>query len=144
MQRLYEEERLANEQARASFMKLLHECQVLRQRFEECNINFINENEDDLVMDHVSCSDALDLLTTYDNQINFLLSEVWKLQFSFLHLKTVATFYWDFSAKWLMSCNFVIAVYAVEMACKALCISSSYMTFSFYHVGKYDRPNRGR
>lgn len=75
-ERLYEEERLANEQARASFMKLLHECQVLRQRFEECNINFINENEDDLVMDHVSCSDALDLLTTYDNQINFLLSEV--------------------------------------------------------------------
>lgn len=75
-ERLYEEERLANEQARASFLKLLHECQVLRQRFEECNINFVNENKDDLVMDHVSCSDALDLLTTYDNQINFLLAEV--------------------------------------------------------------------
>lgn len=75
-ERLYEEERLANEQARASFMKLLHECQVLRQRFEECNINLVNENEDDLFMDHPSCSDALKLLTTYDNQINFLLAEV--------------------------------------------------------------------
>ncbi|XP_059274734.1 PX domain-containing protein EREL1 isoform X3 [Lycium ferocissimum] len=73
--RLYEEERKANEQARTSFMKLLNECQVLRQRFEECNINLVNENEDDLVMDP-SCSDALNLLTTYDNQINLLLSEV--------------------------------------------------------------------
>ncbi|WMV41834.1 hypothetical protein MTR67_035219 [Solanum verrucosum] len=92
-ERLYEEERLANEQARASFMKLLHECQVLRQRFEECNINLVNENEDDLFMDHPSCSDALKLLTTYDNQINFLLAEVLKLRFSFLHFKTVPTFY---------------------------------------------------
>lgn len=76
MQRLYEEERLGNEQARTSFMKLLHQCQVLRQRFEECNINLVSENEDDLVMDHPSCSDALNLLMTYDNQINFLLAEV--------------------------------------------------------------------
>ncbi|XP_060208873.1 PX domain-containing protein EREL1 isoform X4 [Lycium barbarum] len=73
--RLYEEERKANEQARTSFMKLLNECQVLRQRFEECNINLVNENEDDLAMDP-SCSDALNLLTTYDNQINLILSEV--------------------------------------------------------------------
>lgn len=75
-ERLYEEERLANDQARTSFMKLLHECQVLRQRFEECNINLINENEDDLVMDNPSCSDALNLLTACDNQINFLLTQV--------------------------------------------------------------------
>ncbi|XP_060208871.1 PX domain-containing protein EREL2 isoform X2 [Lycium barbarum] len=74
-ERLYEEERKANEQARTSFMKLLNECQVLRQRFEECNINLVNENEDDLAMDP-SCSDALNLLTTYDNQINLILSEV--------------------------------------------------------------------
>ncbi|KAK4345173.1 hypothetical protein RND71_035349 [Anisodus tanguticus] len=75
-ERLYEEERQANEQARTSFMKLLHECQVLRQRFEECNINLVNKNEDDLVIDHPSGSDALNILTTYDNQINLLLSEV--------------------------------------------------------------------
>lgn len=77
-ERLYEEEKLANEQARTSFMKLLHKCQVLQQRFEECNINLVNKSEDDLVMDHFhpSCSDALNLLTTYDNQINFLLAEV--------------------------------------------------------------------
>ncbi|KAK4349191.1 hypothetical protein RND71_031946 [Anisodus tanguticus] len=74
VERLYEAERQANEQARTSFMKLLHECQVLRQRFEECNINLVNK--DDLVMDHPSCSDALNLLTTYDNQINLLLAEV--------------------------------------------------------------------
>ncbi|PHT62849.1 hypothetical protein T459_33297 [Capsicum annuum] len=75
-ERLYEEERQANEQARTSFMKLLHEFQVLQQRFEECSINLVYENEDDLVMDHSSCSDALNLLTTCDNQINFLLAEV--------------------------------------------------------------------
>lgn len=98
-QRLYEEERLANDQARTSFMKLLHECQVLRQRFEECNINLINENEDDLVMDNPSCSDALNLLTACDNQINFLLTQVLKMLFSFLHFKTVPTFYRVFSAK---------------------------------------------
>ncbi|KAJ8538420.1 hypothetical protein K7X08_014960 [Anisodus acutangulus] len=74
IERLYEGERQANEQARTSFMKLLHECQVLRQRFEECNINLVNK--DDLVMDHPSCSDALNFLTTYDNQINLLLAEV--------------------------------------------------------------------
>ncbi|CAN4076112.1 unnamed protein product [Withania somnifera] len=76
--RLYEEEKLANEQARTSFMKLLHRCQVLRQRFEECNINLVNQNGDELVMDpfHPSCSDALNLLMTYDNQINYLLAEV--------------------------------------------------------------------
>ncbi|CAN4076907.1 unnamed protein product [Withania somnifera] len=100
-ERVCEKEKLANEQARTSFMKLLRKCQVLRQRFGECNINLVNENEDDLVMDHFhpSCSDALNLLTTYDNQINFLLAEVFNLQFSFLHFNTVPTFYLDFSAK---------------------------------------------
>lgn len=88
MQRLYEQERQANEQARTSWQKLLHECQVLQQRFEECNINLVNEKED-LIMDFPSCSDALNLLTAYDNQINLLLAEVLKLLFQFLHFKTV-------------------------------------------------------
>ncbi|XP_016438042.2 PX domain-containing protein EREL1 isoform X2 [Nicotiana tabacum] len=74
-ERLYEQERQANEQARTSWQKLLHECQVLQQRFEECNINLVNEKED-LIMDFPSCSDALNLLTAYDNQINLILAEV--------------------------------------------------------------------
>lgn len=91
MQRLYEQERQANEQARTSWQKLLHECQVLQQRFEECNINLVNEKED-LIMDFPSCSDALNLLTAYDNQINLILAEVLKLLFQFLHFNTVHTF----------------------------------------------------
>ncbi|OIS99825.1 PREDICTED: uncharacterized protein LOC109231382 [Nicotiana attenuata] len=75
-EKLYEQERQANEQARTSWQKLLHECQVLQQRFEECNINLVNEKEDDLIMDSPSCSDALNLLTAYDNQINLILAEV--------------------------------------------------------------------
>lgn len=96
-QRLYEEERQANKQARTSFMKLLNEFQVLQQRFEECSINLVYENEDDLVMDHSSCSDALNLLTTCDNQINFLLAEVFYISRQFpLSIEIVCTMTFEF------------------------------------------------
>ncbi|KAM7498260.1 hypothetical protein LguiA_022674 [Lonicera macranthoides] len=55
--------------------KLLHECEILRNRLEECSVNFLVEEEDKLIMDTPSPSDAIDLLTTSDNRIGLLLAE---------------------------------------------------------------------
>lgn len=54
--------------------KLLHDCRILCDRLQECNVNLLSE-EDDFVMDF-SLADALDLLTTSDDQIVHLLTEV--------------------------------------------------------------------
>ncbi|WCJ40524.1 Phox (PX) domain-containing protein [Euphorbia peplus] len=55
--------------------KLLHECEILRNRLQECSVNFLVEEEDKLIMDTSSPSDAIDLLTTSDNRIGLLLAE---------------------------------------------------------------------
>lgn len=57
-------------------MKLLRECQILRNRLQECSVNFLAEEEDKFTVDSTSLSDALDLLTTSDNRIGLLLAEV--------------------------------------------------------------------
>ncbi|KAL5697920.1 hypothetical protein ACHQM5_029019 [Ranunculus cassubicifolius] len=55
--------------------KLLHECEILRNRLQECSVNLLAEEEDKLIVDSSSISDALDLLTTSDNRIGLLLAE---------------------------------------------------------------------
>ncbi|KAL9267960.1 PX domain-containing protein [Drosera capensis] len=55
--------------------KLLYECDILRDRLQECSVSFNVEEEDRLVMDTSSLSDAVDLLTTSDNRIGLLLAE---------------------------------------------------------------------
>ncbi|XP_065865528.1 PX domain-containing protein EREX [Euphorbia lathyris] len=55
--------------------KLLHECEILRNRLQECSVNFLVEEEDKLIMDTSSPSDAVDILTTSDNRIGLLLAE---------------------------------------------------------------------
>uniref|UniRef100_A0A7N2LII4 Response regulatory domain-containing protein n=1 Tax=Quercus lobata TaxID=97700 RepID=A0A7N2LII4_QUELO len=55
--------------------KLLHECGILRDRLQECSVNFLVEEEDKLIVDTSSPSDAIDLLTTSDNRIGLLLAE---------------------------------------------------------------------
>lgn len=55
--------------------KLLHECEILRNRLQECSVNFLTEEEDKLILDTSSPSDAIDLLTTSDNRIGLLLAE---------------------------------------------------------------------
>ncbi|KDP37061.1 hypothetical protein JCGZ_06117 [Jatropha curcas] len=55
--------------------KLLHECEILRNRLQECSVNFLIEEEDKLIVDTSSPSDAIDLLTTSDNRIGLLLAE---------------------------------------------------------------------
>ncbi|KAK3043748.1 hypothetical protein RJ639_001944 [Escallonia herrerae] len=49
--------------------KLLHECEILRNRLQECSINL---NEDKIVLGSTSVPDALDHLTSSDNQIGLL------------------------------------------------------------------------
>lgn len=63
------------ERSNAANTKLLHECEILRNRLEECSVNFLTEEENKLIMDTSSTSDAIDLLTTSDNRIGLLLAE---------------------------------------------------------------------
>uniref|UniRef100_A0A2P2JYI3 Uncharacterized protein n=1 Tax=Rhizophora mucronata TaxID=61149 RepID=A0A2P2JYI3_RHIMU len=55
--------------------KLLHECEILRNRLQECSVSFLIEEEDKLIVETSSPSDAIDILTTSDNRIGLLLAE---------------------------------------------------------------------
>ncbi|KAJ6807827.1 PX domain-containing protein EREL1 isoform X1 [Iris pallida] len=61
--------------AKTARKKLLHECGVLRNRLQECSVNFLAEEEDKFTVSHSSLSDALGLLATSDNRIGLLLAE---------------------------------------------------------------------
>lgn len=58
----------------AANRKLLHECEILRSRLEECSVNFLVEQEHKLKME--SPPDAVDILATSENRIGLLLAEV--------------------------------------------------------------------
>jgi hypothetical protein len=75
-QRILQKEKQKMEQANTANAKLLHECGILRDRLQECSVNFLVEEEDKLTVDTSSPSDAIDLLTTSDNRIGLLLAEV--------------------------------------------------------------------
>lgn len=75
-QRLIQKEKQRTEHAKNANVKLLHECEILCSRLQECSINFLVEEEDKLIVDTSSPSDAIDLLTTSDNRIGLLLAEV--------------------------------------------------------------------
>lgn len=75
-QRVLHKEKERWEHSNAANTKLLHECEILRNRLEECSVNFLTEEEDKLIVDTSSTSDAIDLLTTSDNRIGLLLAEV--------------------------------------------------------------------
>ncbi|PKI32007.1 hypothetical protein CRG98_047616 [Punica granatum] len=75
VERMLQKEGQRLERADAANAKLLHECEILRDRLQECSVNFLSEEEDKLIVDTTSPSDALDLLTTSDNRIGLLLAE---------------------------------------------------------------------
>ncbi|XVF24763.1 hypothetical protein REPUB_Repub13aG0155400 [Reevesia pubescens] len=75
LERDVQKEKQRMEQANAANTKLLHECNLLRDRLQECSVNFLSEEEDKLIVDTPSPSDALDLLITFDNRIGLLLAE---------------------------------------------------------------------
>ncbi|KAI3455298.1 hypothetical protein Pfo_011961 [Paulownia fortunei] len=70
-----QKERTKRECSNAANSKLLHECEILRSRLEECSVNFLVEQENKLKMDAWSPSDALELLATSENRIGLLLAE---------------------------------------------------------------------
>ncbi|MBA0812385.1 hypothetical protein Gohar_026356, partial [Gossypium harknessii] len=75
LERVMQKEKKKMEHANAANAKLLHECNLLWDRLQECSVNFLSEEEDKLNVDTSSPSDALDLLTTSDNRIGLLLAE---------------------------------------------------------------------
>lgn len=74
-ERILQEERQRREHSNAANAKLLHECEILRSRLEECSVNFLIEEEIKLSMDTSSPSEAIDVLGTSDNRIGLLLAE---------------------------------------------------------------------
>ncbi|KAL2458774.1 Phox (PX) domain-containing protein [Forsythia ovata] len=74
-ERILRKERQEREYTNAANAKLLHECDILRSRLEECSVNFLAEEENKLKMDTLSKSDAVGLLATSDNRIGLLLVE---------------------------------------------------------------------
>lgn len=75
VERAVNKEKQITENVIAANAKLLHECEILHNRLEECSVNFLVEEEDKLIVDTSSPSDAIDLLTTSDNRIGLLLAE---------------------------------------------------------------------
>ncbi|XP_050234515.1 PX domain-containing protein EREX isoform X2 [Mercurialis annua] len=74
------EEVLQNEKQRtetvtAANARLLHECEILQNRLQECSVNFFIKEGHRLILDTSSPSDTIDLLTTSDNRIGLLLAE---------------------------------------------------------------------
>ncbi|XP_042468738.1 PX domain-containing protein EREL1-like isoform X1 [Zingiber officinale] len=61
--------------AKSANKTFLHECRVLRDRLQECSVNFLTDEEDKFTIDDSSLSDAVDLLATSDNRIGLLLAE---------------------------------------------------------------------
>ncbi|KAL0906303.1 hypothetical protein M5K25_024786 [Dendrobium thyrsiflorum] len=57
-------------------MNLIHKCETLRHRLQECKVNFLAEEEDRLTVSLSSFPAALDLLATSDNRIDLLIAEV--------------------------------------------------------------------
>ncbi|XP_022636575.1 PX domain-containing protein EREL1 isoform X2 [Vigna radiata var. radiata] len=71
---LHERER--RERAEAARRKLLEKCRFLFNQLQECNVSLPYECEDRTVMNSSSLSDAFNQLTTSDDQMDILLSEV--------------------------------------------------------------------
>ncbi|XP_073141796.1 PX domain-containing protein EREX isoform X2 [Henckelia pumila] len=75
LERRLQMEKQKTEHTKAADANLLHECEILRGRLEECSVHFLIEEENKLKMDTSYPSDAVDILTTSDNRIGLLLAE---------------------------------------------------------------------
>lgn len=58
----------------------MHECKIFHIRLQECNQAFPTEDKEGSFFNSSSLADALDLLTTSDEQIGLLIAEVPPLQ----------------------------------------------------------------
>ncbi|XWS17828.1 hypothetical protein CRYUN_Cryun33cG0101500 [Craigia yunnanensis] len=70
-----EQERQIIKRVRTAREKLLNECQLLHNRLLQCSVNLSTDDDENLIKDSSLVEDALDLLTTSDDKITFLLAE---------------------------------------------------------------------
>ncbi|XP_031279628.1 PX domain-containing protein EREL1 isoform X1 [Pistacia vera] len=76
---LLQQERETSDRVKTARKKLLHKCRILHSRFQECNTNLLTENQDNFILESPSLADALELLTTSDDQIALLHAEAQQL-----------------------------------------------------------------
>ncbi|KAI3759628.1 hypothetical protein L6452_07575 [Arctium lappa] len=69
-----EKEKQRWESGNAIKMAVLHECELLHNRLQECSVNFLVDKENKPAVD-TSLSDAIDLLEKSESQISLLLAE---------------------------------------------------------------------
>jgi len=94
IQKLLLHEREKREQAEAARRKLLEKCRFLFNQLQECNVGLPYECEDRTVINSSSLSDAFNQLTTSDDQVDILLSEVSHISVYVLattHLETLVS-----------------------------------------------------
>lgn len=70
-----QQEREMRQHANTAWRKLLSECRSLHGRLKKCSMNFSADDGYNHDVKSSSLSNALDLLTTSDDQLNFLLAE---------------------------------------------------------------------
>ncbi|KAL3691953.1 hypothetical protein R1sor_005604 [Riccia sorocarpa] len=76
LEKILDEERRKQETVRKSRAKFLHEVATLRQRLQECTVDYLaREEERSANKSSSAVTDALDLLSTSDNRIGLLLAE---------------------------------------------------------------------
>lgn len=85
-QKLLYEERETKEHEKTTRKKLLHDCRILYDQLQGCNGNL--SSEDNFIVNS-SLGDALDFLTTSDDQIDHLLAEVLSISWLFLIAKQI-------------------------------------------------------
>lgn len=83
-QRVVQREKDREETAKAANEKLMHECDVLQNRLQECNVKFQIEDESKSIMESSSPSEAIDLLATSDNRIGLLIAEVGSTKYTLM------------------------------------------------------------
>lgn len=76
VQELLQQEREMRQHANKAWSKLLSECKSLHGRLKKCSMNFSPDDDYNHDVESSSLSNALDLLTTSDDQLNLLLAEV--------------------------------------------------------------------
>lgn len=74
-EKCFQEEKQRSEHAKSALARLLCDCTILRNQLQECNIDILQDDENDITSRYPSQSDALELLKTSDSQVDLLLAE---------------------------------------------------------------------
>ncbi|XP_017258854.1 PX domain-containing protein EREX isoform X1 [Daucus carota subsp. sativus] len=71
-----EQEKQRHKDTNTNYVKLVHQCEVLQNRLNECSATLLVEEEDKLTIDTSSPASAVEIFTTFDKQIGLLVTEV--------------------------------------------------------------------